>query len=413
MSAATPNITDSCELSERFRQVALDTGFDFCGFAPAVAPPTYPNFLDWLAAGHHAGMEYLDRRLEAYRHPEGVLNGVRSIAVLAINYSPHQCDHPIAKLSATGDQQVRTAVEPSARANLAKYATIAADYHESIRRKLRTLCEWLQTERPGSENRGVVDTAPLLERDFARQAGLGWFGKNTLMINKRLGSWLLLAAVLTDIDFPPDGSFDTSHCGSCTRCLDACPTQAFPKPYTLDSRRCIAYWTIEHRGVIPVEIRPAIGEWLFGCDICQDVCPWNRKSPPATDSLMQPRDDLTTLAPADLLLMDEPTFRARFHGTPLMRSRRTGMARNAAIVLGNQADRASVPVLAATLGHNDPIVRETVVWALGEIVCEESRIALIAAAATESDPEVRSAISHALARLTPQANSVDADSASP
>jgi epoxyqueuosine reductase len=220
---------------------------------------------------------------------------------------------------------------------------------------------------PGCRGRAVVDTAPLLERDFARRAGLGWFGKNTMLIDKRLGSYFFLAGLLLDIEFAPDRPHETSHCGRCTACLDACPTQAFVGPGVLDSRRCISYLTIELRGPIPEELRRPMGDWLFGCDICQEVCPWNRKAPLATDPELKPRPELEGLDPSELLTLSEGRFRRRFRGTALLRAKRSGLLRNAAIVLGNSGTPAALPALRRALQDPDPIVRDAVEWAIAQI----------------------------------------------
>jgi epoxyqueuosine reductase len=212
-----------------------------------------------------------------------------------------------------------------------------------------------------------VDTAPLLERDFARRAGLGWFGKNTMLINKRLGSWCFLGALLLDRELTASVSFDANHCGTCTRCLDACPTDAFAGPYQLDARRCISYLTIELRGPIPAELRPGMGEWIFGCDICQEVCPWNRKAPVGA----APAPDLDAVGPTldliDLLGLSEEEFRRRFRGTALWRTRRRGLLRNTAIALGNLGDPRALPALQRALEDTEPLVREAARWAIDRL----------------------------------------------
>jgi epoxyqueuosine reductase len=252
---------------------------------------------------------------------------------------------------------------------VARYAR-GHDYHQVLWRKLGQLLEWIQGETPSCRGRGVVDTAPLLERDVARRAGLGWFGKNTMLLNKRLGSYFFLGALLLDLELTADPPHEASHCGTCTACLDACPTQAFVEPGVLDSRRCISYLTIELRGPIPEELRAPMGDWLFGCDVCQEVCPWNHKAPPGMEPALQPRDDLTSINLAELLTLSEEQFRQRFRGTALMRTKRRGLLRNAAIVLGNQRDSAALPALHQALADPDAVVREAVHWAIEKI--EES-----------------------------------------
>jgi epoxyqueuosine reductase len=237
----------------------------------------------------------------------------------------------------------------------------------------------------------------MLERDFARAAGLGWFGKNTMLINKRQGSWIFLAGLLTDLELEPDAPHETSHCGTCTRCLDACPTDAFPQPYVLDSRKCIAYLTIELKGPIPHELRAGMGDWLFGCDICQDVCPWNHKSPRKNDPAFVPRGDLN---PADLdrlLRLDEVGFRTAFGESALSRPGRAGLLRNAAIVLGNQRDRRAVPALERALNESEPVVRGAAAWALGQIGDASALAALKSRLCVEDNATVQTEINQALA----------------
>jgi len=247
------------------------------------------------------------------------------------------------------------------------------DYHDLLRDKLKQLADAVHELRPGCRTRGVVDTAPLLERDFAKLAGLGWFGKNTMLINKRAGSWLLLAALLTDLDLDLDAPHSTSHCGTCTRCLDVCPTNAFPEPYVLDARRCISYLTIELRQQIPSELRDGIGNWLFGCDLCQDVCPWNRKAPVTSEPAFQPQPDLRPADAADILKMSHSEFVSRFEHTPLERPGWDGLRRNAAIVLGNSGDRTVIPILVALENDPSPLVHEAVRWALEKLRRSENQ----------------------------------------
>ena len=213
----------------------------------------------------------------------------------------------------------------------------------------------MKQQVPGCNGRSAVDSAPLLERDFARRAGLGWFGKNTMLINKHQGSFFFIGALLVDIELRPDSPHVASHCGSCTACLDACPTQAFTSPGWLDARRCISYLTIELRSAIPDELRPGVGDWLFGCDICQDVCPWNSKSRTPT---FPTNADLETLDPVEMLGLSDDEFRQRFRGTAIMRTKRRGLLRNAAIVLGNTGDEIALPALRRALVDPEPLVSE-------------------------------------------------------
>jgi epoxyqueuosine reductase len=239
---------------------------------------------------------------------------------------------------------------------VARYAA-GPDYHGVMWRRLDKMLAWLRTEIPGCQGRAVVDTAPLLERDFARRAGLGWIGKNTMLINKYRGSYFFLGAILIDRALQPDPPHEASHCGTCTACLDACPTEAFAGPGWLDARRCISYLTIELRGPIPPDLRQGIHNWVFGCDVCQEVCPWNRKDVTRPESV-----DAT-----ELLGLSEEEFRERYRHTALQRTKRRGLARNAAIVLGNTGDKRALPALERALDDSEPMVREAAEWAIGRI----------------------------------------------
>lgn len=311
-------------------------------------------------------MAYFESRRDAYRHPAAILDGVRSLVALAYPY-------PAARFRELSPGEGK----------LARYVWSGLDYHDVLHPKLKSLCKLISDARPGSRSRGVVDTAPLLEREIAQQAGLGWIGKNTLLLNRREGSYFFLCCLLTDVELPYDTSHDTAHCGSCTACLDACPTDAFTQPGVLDASRCISYLTIEHRGPIPIEFRSPIGDWLFGCDVCQEICPWNRKrarpslADSPSDASPQPAEvPWDGMELGELFRLDEQAFRARFRSTPLWRTRRRGILRNAAIVLGNQRCPQSVDALVLGLSDADPIVRGASAWALGQIGTEAAREAL-------------------------------------
>lgn len=375
---------------------AAGLGFDLAGVAPAVTPPGFPSFLDWLDRGYAGEMHYLPQRREAYSSPQSVMDGVRSIVMLAISY--HQSAErtcwtaPSDKLPVMG--------------RVASYAEGNSDYHDVIRDKLNRLALTVEKIRPGCRTRGIVDTAPLLERDFARLAGLGWFGKNTMLLNRRLGSWFFLAALLVDVELDYDTPHVASHCGTCTRCLDACPTDAFVGPYVLDANRCISYLTIEHRGAVPAELREGMGDWLFGCDVCQDVCPWNRKAAVSEASVFgaRSRDESGSdsenvglqLDPLELLSLDEAGFRARFRKTPLWRPKRVGLLRNACLVLGNRGDSRAVPRLVGALQDEEPVIRGAAAWALGKIRTSSAVDGLIARAMVELEPGVREELAAAL-----------------
>ncbi len=336
-------------LESRIKHEARAAGFDLVGIASANPSDGFEHLRDWLARGFAGEMAYMSNQAEARRHPESILPNVRSVIMTGLNYYPGRDPAP-----AVGSGKV------------ARYAR-GDDYHDVLRAQLNGLLIWLQNEQPGCRGRAVVDTAPLLERDFARRAGLGWFGKNTMLINKHLGSYFFLGALLLDIELQPDPDHTSAHCGTCTACLNACPTQAFPEPGVLDSRRCISYLTIELRNQIPIELRAPMGDWIFGCDICQEVCPWNRKAPAALDSAFPHRADLAALDLIEVLGLSEAEFRQRFRHTALWRGKRRGLLRNAAIVLGNQRCREALPALGRILDDAEPMIREAAAWAISTI----------------------------------------------
>jgi epoxyqueuosine reductase len=342
-------------LETQIKQIANALGFELAGIAAAGPVDGFEKFRNWLDQGFAGEMHYLERHGAARRDPQSILTEVRSVVMVGMNYKPLDDD---------GD-----ALEPGF-GRVARYAR-GADYHDVLRGKLRQLLAEIQKLAPGCRGRAVVDTAPLLERDFARRAGLGWLGKNTMLLNKRLGSYFFLGALLLDLPLEADPSHDTSHCGTCTACLEACPTSAFTAPGILDARRCISYLTIELRGSIAEEFRKPLGDWVFGCDICQEVCPWNRKAPAGKDPSLQSGGDLEGLDCVELLSMSLEQFRARFGGTAFLRPKRAGLLRNAALVLGNQGNAAAIPALEQALEDPEPVVREAAAWALARI--EERR----------------------------------------
>jgi epoxyqueuosine reductase len=298
-------------------------------------------------------MHYVRERLAAYADPSLVLPHAQSILMLALPGAPPQ-----------------SCTVPEGAGRVASYATGTRDYHDVIHEKLQRLKRWLEAEQPGCRARGVVDSAPLLERQFAQLAGLGWQGKNTLLLHRQWGSSFFLAALLMDIPLPYDTPFMLDHCGNCTACLDACPTQAFPQPYVLDATRCISYLTIEQREAIPLALRPLLDDWVFGCDVCQAVCPWNRKSSAPAEADLQPLKNLQALDLIGLFALDEQAFRLLFRRTPLWRARLAGLLRNAAIALGNQRCVAALPALRQGLTHADARVREACQWAIEQLPVE-------------------------------------------
>jgi epoxyqueuosine reductase len=365
--------------ANRLKEHALGLGFDLVGIAPAVSPSGVASLRDWLEQGHAGEMKYMERHAAAREHPRAILPDVKSVVIVAMNYHT--------------DSPVDVSRNDVLGGRIASYAW-GDDYHEVLRARLNRLLAWVQTEAPGCRGRAVVDTAPLLERDFARLAGLGWFGKNTMLIQKRLGSYFFLGALLLDLELPADEPFTANHCGTCTACLEACPTQAFVAPYQLDARRCISYLTIELRQPIPRELRRGMGDWLFGCDICQDVCPWNRKAARSIEPAFQPKPTPDLI---DLLQLSPDEFRAQFRGTAFTRPKRGGLLRNAAIALGNSGDPRAVPPLIEALADADPLVRGAAAWALGRLGGDVALTALRDRGSVEADGSVRSEIDAALA----------------
>ena len=331
-------------LTQAVKARALEVGFDRVAVGPAGPAEHAARFDAWLDAGYAGGMDYLARTRVERGDPERLLPGCRSVVALALAYGPREDD-------------------PSWRA-VSRYAR-GRDYHDLMRPRLAAVVDYLrEAGGPATASRAAVDTSAVLERDLAARAGLGWIGKNTNLIAVGGGSYFFIGMVLTTAALVADGPA-TDHCGTCRACLDACPTQAFVGPWVLDARRCLAYLTIEHRGDVADEWKPEMRDWLFGCDVCQEVCPWNRKAPPAREPALAPSAPLPSLEA--LLEMDEAAFRARFRGSAMSRASRAGLARNAALLLGNRGDRAAEPALRRALDDPDPGVRSAAAWALARL----------------------------------------------
>lgn len=374
----------NASLASEIKAEALRLGFQLVGVCPAVDAQGVTHLAEWLEAGYAGEMQYLAARQAAYAHPKHVLDGVRSVVMLGMNYATAEPRMP----------------EPG-EGRVARYAWGTVDYHDLIHARLDELKNFVQQQAPAALVRGVVDTAPLLEREFAQLAGLGWVGKHTLLINRQVGSWFFLAALLTDLEVTPDVPFTADHCGSCRACLDACPTDAFPQPYVLDASRCISYLTIELKGSMPEELRAGVGDWLFGCDICQEVCPWNRRAPLSQEPGFQPQPELNPVDAAELLKLDEAAFRARFRHTPFWRPKRRGLLRNAAIVLGNNRSERAFQALLLGLQDHEPLVRAACVWALAQYRSEQPNVPLILQdmRVNETDTEVLAELSAVLSWL--------------
>ncbi len=338
------------DITRELRRRAIDEGFDALGIAAASKLERDEAALfAWLRGDRHASMAWMARDPSRRADPTKLLPGARSVVALAMNYWPG------------GDDEAE-----KGRARVALYAR-GRDYHKVLGRGLRALASWLE-ERTQEPARTFVDTGPVLERAWAERAGIGWIGKNANLLTREMGSWLLLGEIVTAAELVPDPGPHADHCGSCTACIEACPTAAIVAPGVVDSNLCISYWTIEHRGAIPERQRAGIGDWIFGCDDCQTSCPWNQSF--AREAEQDPfsfREDLQGLDPHEILAMDEREFRRRFSGTALMRAKWEGMRRNACIVLGNRGDPASAPALRRALADPDPVVRDHAAWALEQI----------------------------------------------
>jgi epoxyqueuosine reductase len=384
MTLSAESTVEIASLAAGLKAEAQRLGFDLCGICAAVAPPGVERFEQWLTAGYAGEMRYLSDRATAYEHPRHVLDGARNVVMLAMNYR-------------TADPVSETGQTEPGHGRVSRYAW-GTDYHALIRDRLNRLGEWLRERVPSAQVRGVVDTAPLLEREFAQLAGLGWIGKNTLLLNKQIGSWFFLAALLTDVELEFDEPFAADHCGTCRACLDACPTDAFVDAYVLDARRCISYLTIELRDSIPQELRSGMGEWLFGCDVCQDVCPWNHRAPISTEPAFQPLDGTNPLELAALFDLDDAAFRTRFRHTPLWRAKRRGLLRNAAIVLGNRPHWPAMNALIKGLNDTESLVRGACAWALGNYDRAATNTALEERNRIENDPTVRAELQQSIKR---------------
>lgn len=341
------------QLTSDLKAAAADLGFPLAGICPAVTPAeAIQRLRQWLAAGYAGEMSYIGERLPAYADPNRVLDGARSVVMLAF---PYRTAEPATLQAGEG--------------RIARYAWGEADYHDVLHHKLKQLGEWLQERAPEAKIRGVVDSAPIMEREFAELAGLGWIGKNTLLLNRTWGSYFFIAALLTDLELTYDQPFAADHCGTCRACLDACPTDAFPSPYLLDATRCISYLTIELREAIPEHLRADMGDWVFGCDVCQDVCPWNRRMPESTADQIPfgPLTDTNPIALLPLFGLSDEQFRERFRRTPLWRAKRRGILRNAAIALGNQRCHAALPQLRRAAECEEALISEACQWAIQQI----------------------------------------------
>lgn len=338
------------------KEAASEAGFELSGIAPVHDFPELEHFPQWIEAGHAGEMSYLEARDDNGKLKRSSLKTAvpwaQSVIVCAINYNTAK--------------PYSTEVHDSERGWISRYAWAQEDYHDSVLRRLRSVESQLKQAAGDIRTWCYVDTGPLVERVYAKYAGVGWIGKNTCILNQAMGSWLFLGVILTSLDLTPDFPAP-DRCGSCTRCIDACPTDALIAPYQLDSNRCIAYLTIEKRGAIPEELRAGMGRHLYGCDICQDVCPWNRKAPATAAAEFQPREVLFNPALEWLAGMSPEQFRTVFRGSPVKRAKLAGLKRNALIAMGNSGEEKFIPVIEELMKSEDPVLAETAIWALEQL----------------------------------------------
>jgi epoxyqueuosine reductase len=350
-------------LKDRIKQFAGEAGFDLCGIAPVREFRELETFPAWIADGHHGEMKYMEARDDTGELKRAALARVapwaRSVIVCAVNYNTAQ--------------PYSTQTEDPTRGWISRYAWSREDYHDAVLRRLRELEDHIRSEftnhQPLASDhcfRSYVDTGPLIERVYAKYAGIGWIAKNTCIINQKIGSWLFLGVILTSLELDADLPAP-DRCGTCTRCIDACPTHAFVGPGQLDARLCISYLTIEKRGEIPEPLRREMGRHVFGCDICQDVCPWNRKAPVTAAPEFQPREGLVNPALDWLAEMKQEEFRRVFRGSPIRRTKLSGLRRNAVIAMGASGDAKFVPTLKTLAADSDLIVAEHARWALEQL----------------------------------------------
>ncbi len=369
-------------LSRRVKDLAREVGFDLVGISPVVPPPHSASFAEWLRQGFAGEMDYLERGAKKRLHPGDFLPWAKSIVSVALNYYVplHREDAP----------------EDGLKGWISRYAW-GDDYHEIMEVRLAEFLSKIRADVGESvEGRAYVDTGPVLERGFSALAGIGWIGKNTTLIHPRRGSWFFLGELFLGLELESDRSI-RDRCGECDLCIQACPTGALVGPYLLDSRRCISYLTIEIKGSMPREMRPLTGDHIFGCDICQDVCPYNIKAKPSSEEGFWPREGHYAPDLIPLLSLTDEEFRRRFKKSPIRRAKRRGLLRNVAVALGNLRSEEAVPALIRALGEDpEPLVRGHAAWALGQIGGMAAYEGLDRALATESDAEVQEEIRLAL-----------------
>lgn len=372
------------KLTRSVKEKAERLGFPLVGVTTPEPPGHLDFYQDWLSQGHHADMDWMatDRALSRRSDPKKVLPECQSILVLGMPYP-----------------------SPEDRKGDGKISSYAwhENYHDVLTDKMKRLVEFIEERVGGSvPNRWYTDTGPILERELARRAGLGWFGKNTTLIHPQRGSFFFLAEIFLGLALEPDPPFQTDHCGTCTRCIEACPTGSLKEPYTLDANLCISYLTIELDDPVPQDLRPDMDGWIFGCDICQQVCPWNEKFSENNQIIeeFQPRPETTQIELKEEIRLSESDFREKFKGSAVKRTKRRGYLRNVAIALGNKGKEEDAPALKDALQDHEPLVREHAAWALGQIGGEHARNSLAQALDQEKVPRVREEIRKALGSIS-------------
>ena len=369
-------------LTQQIHARANKLGFELVGITPAAQSETIARYRQWIENGYAGKMGYLERHLPLKVDVRQLLTEAKSVISLAMNY--YTLDPP------------KALAEDPARGQISRYAW-GDDYHDVIRQRLSELVDFIQkTAETELKTRVCVDTAPIIEREYAQKAGIGWIGKNTNLIHWRSGSWYFLAEVLIDIDLESDTAPLRGSCGTCTRCIEACPTDAIIEPNLLDSRLCISYLTIELKESIPKTLRPKIGNLIFGCDICQEVCPWNSKAVPTDEPAFQPRDGNLTPKLLSLIGMTQQEFSRRFKGSPIKRTKRRGFLRNVLVAIGNWGEPRAVPALKDALTDAEPLVRSHAAWALGKIGGDTAKQILQTRLTVETEQEVITEIQDAL-----------------
>jgi epoxyqueuosine reductase len=362
----------STDVRTQIVTLARELGFDLCRFARADAPEHATQFRDWLDRGEGGEMTYLARNAEKRCDPQQVLPEAKTVMVLAFNYFQGEpvraavsAADSVAAGASPGNPPKITAgtAAPTSAGRIARYAW-GDDYHQLIEKKLAVLDDFLR--RYGGTQKCYVDTGPMLERDHAAAAGVGWHGKSTMLLNRQLGTWFFLAEILTTLEFAPDPP-QKNYCGRCTRCIDACPTGAITAPHQVDARRCISYLTIELKGPIPVGLRPMIGDRIYGCDDCLDACPWNRFAKVSRETAFAMRREVAAMKLRDYLSLDAENFRRLFRDSPVKRTKRRGLLRNVCVALGNVGTKDDLPALEKAAADAEPLIAEHAQWAIGRI----------------------------------------------